>query len=75
MIKYDIVVCCYDKKLVNVAAYVTTGYVCVCVCVCVVRWSGVNLTSNYTCSHIYQILPQQHTTVLYFIISIIHYFS
>jgi len=34
MIKYNIVVCCYDKMLVNVAVYVITGYVCVCVCVC-----------------------------------------
>jgi hypothetical protein len=43
--------CCYDKILVNVAAYVISGcvcvcvcvyiyiyiYMCVCVCVCVVR--------------------------------------
>jgi len=35
MIEYNIVVCCYDKMLVNVAAYVIPGYVCVCVCVCV----------------------------------------
>ena len=33
MIKYSIVVCCYDKILVNVAAYVI---VVRCVCVCVV---------------------------------------
>ena len=32
MIKYSIVVCCYDKMLVNVAVYVNTGCVCVCVC-------------------------------------------
>jgi hypothetical protein len=31
MIKYNIVVCRYDKILVNVAAYVTRGQVCVCV--------------------------------------------
>jgi len=41
MIKYNIVVCSYDKMLVNVAAYVIPGVcgvivcgVCVCVCVC-----------------------------------------
>jgi hypothetical protein len=39
MIECNIVVCCYDKMLVNVAAYVIPGEVCVvCVCVCV---SGV----------------------------------
>jgi hypothetical protein len=27
--------CCYDKILVNVTAYVIHGEVCVCVCVCV----------------------------------------
>jgi hypothetical protein len=34
--------CCYDKILVDVAAYVIPSYmsvcVCVCVCVCVVRF-------------------------------------
>jgi hypothetical protein len=30
-----IVMCCYDKNLVNVDAYVIPGYVCVCVYVCV----------------------------------------
>jgi hypothetical protein len=35
MKKYNIVMCCYDKILVNVAAYVIPGKVCVCVCVCV----------------------------------------
>jgi hypothetical protein len=34
-IQYNIVVCCYDKMLVNVAAYVILVCVCVCVCVCV----------------------------------------
>ena len=29
MIKYKIVKCCYDKILVNVAAYVIPGYMCV----------------------------------------------
>jgi hypothetical protein len=29
MIKYNIVTCCYDKILANVAAYVIPGYVCV----------------------------------------------
>jgi len=33
MIQYNIVVCCYDKILVNVAAYVIMIR-CVCVCVC-----------------------------------------
>jgi hypothetical protein len=31
---YNLVICYYDKILVNVAAYVIPG-VCVCVCVCV----------------------------------------
>ena len=31
MIKYNIVMCCCDKILVNVAAYVIPGKVCVCV--------------------------------------------
>jgi hypothetical protein len=30
MIKYNIVVCYYNKILVNVAAYVIPGLVCVC---------------------------------------------
>jgi len=34
MMKYNIVMCCYDKILVNVAAYVIPGSACVCVCVC-----------------------------------------
>ena len=29
--KYNVVMCCYDKILVNVAAYVIPSYVCVCV--------------------------------------------
>ena len=33
--KYNVVMCCYDKILVNVAAYVIPSYVCVCVCMCV----------------------------------------
>jgi len=33
MIKYNIIVCRYDKMLVNVAAYVIPDSVCVCVCV------------------------------------------
>ena len=36
MIKYNIVVSCYDKMLVNAAAYVIPGLVCVCV------WCRVN---------------------------------
>jgi len=28
MIKYDKVLCCYDKIVVNVVAYVIPGYVC-----------------------------------------------
>jgi len=27
MIKYNVVLCCYDKMLVNVAAYVTRNYI------------------------------------------------
>ena len=34
MTKYNIVMCCYDKIMVNMAAYVIPGQVCVCVCVC-----------------------------------------
>ena len=34
MIKYNVVVCWYDKMLVNVAAYAISGLVCVSVCVC-----------------------------------------
>ena len=45
--------CCYDKILIYVAAYVIPGNVCVClcvcVCVCVCVWCGVNI-----CGHIYQ---------------------
>jgi len=43
MINYSIVMCCYDIMLVNVAAYVIPGWVCVCVCVCgvVCVWCGV----------------------------------
>ena len=33
--KYNIVMWCYHKILVNVAAYVIPGWACVCVCVCV----------------------------------------
>jgi len=44
MIKYNIVLCCYDKILVNVTACVIPGYVCMCVyvCVCVCVWCGGN---------------------------------
>jgi len=53
MIKYNLVICCYDKVLVNVAAYVILAkcvcvcvcvcvHVCVCVCVHVCVWCGVN---------------------------------
>ena len=28
MIKYDVVVCCYNKILVNVVAYVARNYIC-----------------------------------------------
>jgi hypothetical protein len=47
--KYNIVVCCYDKVLLNVAAYVIPGWVCVCVCVsvCVVVWSKQEHTLQY----------------------------
>jgi len=37
MAKHNAVMCCYDKILIYVAAYVIPGYVCVCVCVCVVQ--------------------------------------
>ena len=55
--KINIVMCCYGKILVNVAAYVIPGYVCararLCMCVCVracvrarararARWSGMD---------------------------------
>jgi len=29
MIKYNIIMCCFEKILVNVAAYRISGYVCV----------------------------------------------
>jgi hypothetical protein len=37
MIKYNIVGCCYDKMVVNVAVCVVCVcvFVCVCLCVCV----------------------------------------
>jgi len=62
MIKYNIVVCCYDTVLVNVVAFVIPGYKCVCVCVCVCVCGAVpvysaphaHLTRNCICSHIYQ---------------------
>ena len=47
MIKYSVVMCCNDKMLVNVAAYVIVCMVCVwcvygvCVCVCVCVWCTV----------------------------------
>jgi len=41
MIKYNVVMCCYDKILVNVAAYVIVCYVWVCVCVCVCVFGAV----------------------------------
>jgi hypothetical protein len=44
MIKYNIVVCCYDKILVNVATYVIPGYVCVCG---VSRTTLANTTSKF----------------------------
>ena len=56
MTKYDVVTCCYDNILVNVAACVIPGCVCVCVCVCVVRskqeymrphFQDVIITTNY----------------------------
>ena len=40
MTKYNVVMCCYDKMLVYVAAYVIPG--CVCVCVFVFGWCRVN---------------------------------
>jgi len=55
--------CWCDKILVNVAAYVIPGQMCVCVCVCVVRSKQepeiystpyTHLTMNYICGHIYQ---------------------
>jgi hypothetical protein len=66
MVKYNIAVCRHDKSLVNVAAYVIPGQVCVvclfvfvCVCVCgaLVRSKQAHhthLTRNYICGHIYQ---------------------
>ena len=79
---------CCGKILVNVAAYVITGWVCVCVCVCVcmVRskqetphhkhtHTNTPLTSNYICSHIYQdfVMKTQYYIVFYHLI--IHNFS
>ena len=56
--------CRYDKILVNVAAQVIAGQMCVCVCVCVVRWSGVNIYQDFIITHYY----------IVYIISIIHNF-
>ena len=46
--KYNIVVCCYGKMLVNVAVYVITG-ACVfaCVCVCVLVTAINNTKTNH----------------------------
>jgi len=73
MIKYNIVVCCYDTVLVNVVAFVIPGYKCVCVCVCV--WSGSCLlcttrTPNQEL-HMQPHLPRRHhnNTLLYCILS------
>jgi len=41
--KYNVVICCYDKILVNVAAYVP-----------VYSAPYTHLTRNYICGHIYQ---------------------
>ena len=54
MVKYNIVVCCYGKMLVNVAVYVITGarvhtraHVCACVCVCVLVTAINNTKTNH----------------------------
>ena len=66
MIKYNIVVCCYDKIFVNVGAYVIPGLVCVCVCLhtpnttCKLPEDGV-----LTPKHFGVILIHIHTTYMY----------
>jgi hypothetical protein len=50
MIKYNMVVCRYDKILVNVAVYIIPGYVYV------VHWLGVNFQFLFA--------PEQHTTYI-----------
>jgi hypothetical protein len=51
--------CCYDKTLVNVAAYVILGCVCVCVCVCV---CGAESTGTLTED---VVNTSKHVAVLY----------
>ena len=72
MIKYSIVVCCYGKILVNVAAYLIPGYVYV------VYWSGVGslLLTNTPHTHNQELHMQSHllrfyhnNTLLYCILS------
>ena len=46
MIKYNILMCCYDKILVNVAAFVIPGKVRV------VRRSGVNVKEISVCLYV-----------------------
>ena len=50
MAKYNVVMCCYGKVLVNVVTYVITGGG-VCVCVCVVRSNRNLFTPHHTHTH------------------------
>ena len=72
MIKYNIVVCCYDKILVNVAPYVIVGFG-VCVCVWVWVWYGVTGTlANTTCKFPADgVLTPKHVGVI--LLLILHY--
>ena len=71
--KYNVVLCCYDKMLVNVAVYVITGYVCMW---CVGQdltsaphpppHTHTHQTSNYIYSHIYQhFITAQHYFIVF----------
>jgi len=66
MIKFNIVVCCYDKILVHVAAYVFPGYPLPDPVYSAPRThTHTHLTRNYICSHMYQyfIIPTHYYIV------------
>jgi hypothetical protein len=69
MIKYNIVVCCYGKMLVNMATYVIPVYSTPH------THTHTHLTRNYICSHIYEhftITTQYHKMERY---QRVHYFG
>jgi len=74
MIKYSIVVCCYDTMLINVGAYVIAVFSAPHTHTHTHTHTHL-LTRNYICSHITNILSKRHPTIFYCIISIIQNFS